>query len=274
MSEKKPPIAGIITAGYTPGEDDPLADHTSGRPKAMLPVGGRSMIAYVIDALAGSRHVQEIAIVGLPEEYHASLPPFLQHVPDRGGLLANAEAGMEYAYAHMSSAGGVLISSSDLPLVTPAVVDRFIDDCLETEHDVYYSIIERSVMEARFPSSRRTYVRLKDGQFAGGDMFFVRSKPNVDKQELWERVTNARKHPLKQVRLLGGIVPLVRLVTRQMSLAEAEERASRIVGLRGRAVICADAEIGMDVDKPIQLDIARAELESNASKPRSNPPHP
>jgi hypothetical protein len=40
---------------------------------------------------------------------------------------------------------------------------------------------------------------------------------------------------------------------------------SKRLGLRGRAVVCPYAEIGMDVDKPFQLEIMRADL--SRSKP-------
>jgi hypothetical protein len=46
-----------------------------------------------------------------------------------------------------------------------------------------------------------------------------------------------------------------------LSIAAGERRAEKILGLKVRAVISPHAEIGMDVDKPFQLDIVRAELD-------------
>ena len=256
-----PRLAAVILAGSSPRENDPLAGHTLGRPKGLLPIAGRPMIAYVVEALAGSRYIQSIIVVGLPPEDRPPLPVPVTHLPAHGDLFSNAEAGIAHAIAVHPDLDGVVVSSADIPLLTPEIVDRFIEDCLRTDHDVYYGIVERSVMEGRFPQSRRSYVRLREGDFAGGDMILVRPGAMLANRDLWRQVADARKSALSQARILGGIWPVLRLLTRRMSLAEAERRASRALNVRGRAVICRDPEVGMDVDKPFQLDIVRAELE-------------
>lgn len=92
-------------------------------------------------------------------------------------------------------------------------------------------------------------------------MILVRPGAMLANRNLWRQVADARKSALSQARILGGIWAGLRLLTRRMSLAEAEQRASRALNVRGRAVICKDPEVGMDVDKPFQLDIVRAALE-------------
>lgn len=259
MAERS--LVGLILAGHSPQEDDPLAAYTQGHSKALIPIAGRPMIAYVVDALARSRYIRQIVVIGLPPEERDLLPSTIDHLPDQGSLFANAQAGVRYALSLPAARDGVLVSGSDVPLITAEIVDRFIDTCLETDDDFYYSIVERSVMEKRFPTSRRTYVRLVEGEFAGGDVSLVRSDIMAD-PALWERVAASRKSPLKQVRMVGGLKPLLKLLLHRLSLVEAEQIAERTFNIRGRVVVCADAELGMDIDKPFQLEIARAELEA------------
>ncbi len=261
MSGAELPLAAIVLAGYSPNEQDLLADYTMGRSKALIPIAGRPMIAYVVDALTSSGYVSRIGIIGMPEEGHSAIPHPVTHIPDQGGMLANAEAGVRYALSLQPPVEGVLIASADLPLLTAEIVDRFVERCLETDHDLYYGVIERSVMETRFPNSHRTYVRLVEGEFAGGDLMMVRAGAMAVNRDLWEQLSSARKSPIRQASMLGGIWPLVKLLARRMRLREAEQRASRALGLRGRVIVCPDAELGMDVDKPFQLEIARAQLE-------------
>lgn len=256
-----PQIAAVVLAGSSPKENDPLAEQTLGRPKGLLPLAGRPMIAYVVEALAGSRYIQKVIVVGLPPEDRPPLSVPVTYLPAHGDLFSNAEAGINHAITANPDLDGIVVSSADIPLVTPEIVDRFIEDCLHTDHDVYYGVVERSVMEGRFPTSRRSYVHLREGDFAGGDMVLVRPGAMRANRDLWRQVADARKSALSQARILGGIWPVLRLLTRRMSLAEAEQRASRALNVRGRAVICKDPEVGMDVDKPFQLDIVRAELE-------------
>ncbi|RLC60741.1 MAG: hypothetical protein DRI48_11565, partial [Chloroflexi bacterium] len=171
--KKQPSIVGIVTAGWSPTEDDPLAEYTRNRPKALIPIAGKPMIAHVVDALARSRYVEHIAIVALSPTAEVQFSVPVAHVPDAGSLLGNVEAGIEYAMKNYPNLDGILLSTSDVPTITPPIVDAFIAECLRTDHDLYYSIVERSVMETRFPRSRRSYVHLRDGDFAGGDLIFV-----------------------------------------------------------------------------------------------------
>jgi hypothetical protein len=81
----------------------------------------------------------------------------------------------------------------------------------------------------------------------------------VEESPLWKNLIDARKSPLRQASLLGYDT-LFYLVLRQLSIQGAEEKVSQRLGIQGRAVLCPFAEIGMDVDKPFQLEIVREVL--------------
>lgn len=253
-------VVATISAGWDP-ENDPLAEYTQGKPKALIPIAGKPMIAHVVDALAGSRYVRHIVIVALDPANGVEFSVPVEYVPDAGGILENAEAGLRYALTHYPDLDGVLLCTSDIPTITAPIVDALIEECFRTDHDLYYTIVERSVMEKRFPGSRRSYVHLSDGDFAGGDILLARPGLVVTERELWGKLSAARKNALRQASLLG-LWPFIKLITRRLSLAEAERRACKALNVRGRAVPFPYAEVGMDVDKPFQLEIVRAELEA------------
>ena len=258
--DRQPLIVAVVTAGCSPDEDDPLAEYTQGRSKALIPIAGKPMIAHVMDALAGSQYIQRFVIVALdPAEVEFSVP--VEHVPDAGGLIANLEAGINHALAHYPDLDAILLCSSDVPTITSSIVDAFVEECFLTDHDLYYSIVERRVMEARFPGSSRSYVHLREGDFAGGDILIIRPSLTFSHRELWQNLSEARKSPLRQARMLG-LWTLAKLVTGRLSLADAEQRVRKVLDVHGRGVPFPYAEVGMDVDKPFQLDIARAELEA------------
>jgi CTP:molybdopterin cytidylyltransferase MocA len=258
---ERPIVVAVVTAGWSPREDDPLVEYTQGKSKALIPIAGKPMIAHVVDALVGSRYIRHIIIVALDPSAEVQFPVPVEYVPDAGDILANVETGLQYAQDHYPDLDAILLSSSDLPTITSPIVDAFIEECLHTDHDLYYSIVERSVMEARFPESRRSYIHLREGDVAGGDILLIRPSLTLSQRELWQRLAAARKNALRQVRMFG-LWPLFKLVIRHLSLAEAERRACKTLNVHGRAVPFPYAEIGMDVDKPFQLEIARAELEA------------
>jgi CTP:molybdopterin cytidylyltransferase MocA len=258
-------IVAVVTAGHSPHEDDPLAEYTHGGAKALIPIAGKPMIAHVVDALARSRYIQQIVIVALDPAAGVQFPVPVDYVPDAEGLLANLEAGIEYARTHYPNLGAILLSSSDVPTITAPIVDSFIEECLRTDHDLYYSIVERSVMEARFPGSGRSYVHLRDGDFAGGDILLVRPGMTFSHRELWQNLSSARKNAVRQARLVGLGV-FLKLIARRLSVTDLERRVLEVLDVRGRGVPFPYAEVGMDVDKPFQLEIARAELETRTAR--------
>jgi hypothetical protein len=257
-------VVAAISAGWSPSEDDPLTEYTQGKSKALIPIAGKPMIAHVVDALAASRYVKHFVIVALDPTADVQFPVPIEYVPDAGDIIGNAEAGLQYALSHYPDLDAVLLCTSDLPTITAPIVDALIEECFKTDHDLYYSVVERSVMEGRFPESRRSYVHLREGDFAGGDLLLIRPSISIGQRDLWHSLGAARKNPLRQARLVGlGL--FLRLLTRRLSLSDAERRVSQVLNIRGRVIPFPYAEVGMDVDKPFQLEIVRAELEARAT---------
>mgnify|MGYP001136445145 CR=1 FL=1 len=265
---KQPQIVAVVTAGGKPKAGDPLAEYTQDRPKALVSIAGKPMITYVVDALAKSQYIQAIIVVALDPAAEVEFATPVEHRPDAGDLLGNVKAGLDHAMERYPDLDAILLSSSDVPTITPSIVDDFIAECLLTDHDLYYSVVKHSVMESRFPGSHRSYIHLREGDFAGGDVMLVRPGMILSRRDLWGELAQSRKNALRQARLVG-LWTFLKLITRRLSLAEAEHRACKVLGVHGRAIISSHAEVGMDVDKPSQLEIVRADMESrtaNASR--------
>jgi GTP:adenosylcobinamide-phosphate guanylyltransferase len=253
----------VIVAGGIPQPGEPLYEYTQGAPKALLDIAGKPMAQWVLDALGGAEKVGSIVGVGLPEDAALSCKKPILTLPNQGGLLENLRAGMHKILEINPAGGWVLTASSDIPSITPEMVNWAITTAEETDHDIYYNVIKREVMERRFPGSNRSYIHLRDMEICGGDMNVVHSSLITGNDELWQRIIAARKNALKQAALLG-VDTLILLLLRIVSLQGAQNRVSKRLGLRGRAIVCPYAEIGMDVDKPHQLEILRKDLSTQA----------
>jgi CTP:molybdopterin cytidylyltransferase MocA len=249
----------LIVAGGTPVPTDPLFPHTKDRPKSLIDVAGRPMVQWVLDAVAGSPRIDRILVVGLDETAGLVASKPLAYLPEQGSLLANARAGIAAAGRQGGASQHLLMSTSDIPLITPEMVTFRADQIEQAGADLDYCIIERSVMEAGFPGSRRSYVRMRDIEACGGDIHGVRLDLSSD-DALWDRLLSARKNALKQAYLIGPDTALL-LLLHLATVEWAERRIGRRLGIRPRAQRCPFAEVGMDVDKPFQLEIVRHELE-------------
>ena len=260
-------MEALVTAGGVNRPEDPLYELTGVEKKALIPLAGKPMITWVIEALYGSGIIDNIVIVGLkPDETDLSNFP-VHYVDPAGGMIDNILAALARAREINPTARKMLLSSSDIPLITPEIVRGFVEECGSLEADIYYTVIEQKTMETRFPDSRRTFVPfLKDGNFSGGDLFLADvTAPERTDVELFRSLTSLRKNYFKQARLAGfGFI--LRFLLRMMTLDEVAERGSKIVNLDVRAVDTRYAELGMDLDKPHQYEMIKAILEERQAQ--------
>lgn len=254
----------IITAGGIPEPGDPLYPYTQGENKSLLDVAGKPMIQWVLDALNEAQLVDSIIIVGLPETVRLSSSKIQAYLPNEGTMLHNLRAGMHKVLEMNPKAHHALTVSSDIPAITGEMVDWVIRTTQESDLDLYYNVITREVMEARFPESRRSYIHLRGMDVCGGDMNVIRTMTVTGNDELWQKIIAARKSALKQASLLGWDTLLL-LLLRRISIDKGVEMATRRLNITGKVLICPYAEVGMDVDKPHQLEMLRADLAQRVS---------
>lgn len=245
----------ILLAGAA--NNGPLKDVSPAPNEALIDIGGRPMVQYVIDGLRQSREVRRIAIVAPPGQLEPHVTGNgLEFVPSTGSIVDNIVA----ASRVLPRDEQILIATSDIPMITGEVVDGLIDLCRKTPADLYYPIIEKGVADSRYPVMKRTYVTLQEGTFTGGNIFLVnpevieRTAPRVHK------FLEYRKNPVKMVTLLGFGFLFRYLVLKNLTLKELEQKVSQMWDLKGAVVICPWPEVGLDVDKPSDLQLARAML--------------
>jgi len=248
----------VILAGGEEKSNSPLYELAQGGNKSFLDIAGKPMLQWTIDAVAAAEQIDHLHVIGIEENSGIQVEKPLSFLADQGSMLANIVAGVEWVHQQDPSAGHVLLASGDIPALTPDIVDWRISAGLEKDVDIDYAVVDRSVMEKRFPGSNRSYIRLKDCEVCGGDLNLVHVKVVKDR-DLWERLVAARKNAFKQAALVGWDVLLL-LLLRQLTLANAELRVCRNLDITGHATLSPYAEVAMDVDKPHQLEILRQDL--------------
>ena len=255
------PVNAIVVAGGEVSQNDPLMvlQPPKGK-KALLDLAGRPLAAWVVASLLASPQVRQVVVVGLPA---ATLAPHAiptAYLPDQGGLIPNVIAGMLWIMAHHPDTEAMLLASGDIPLLTVAAIDDFLRACMPYDCLLYATYVPRQQMEADFPGSRRTYIRLKNLEGTGGNLFLLGPGLLQTEQQLWEELTHARKHPWKVARVIG-LGMMLRLLLRQLTIPYIEDRGKAILGGPIRLVETTHTSIAMDVDKPEQLEMVRQKLQ-------------
>lgn len=242
-------IDAVVLAGSP--NDGPLKECSSVPHEALIPIGSKTMVEYVVDALLNARQVRNVLVIGPETELSLLLAGERVSVAgSAGGIMQNIEAGLN----RLSGEKRVLLVTSDIPMLTSEAVDDFLNLCGDMSGDLYYPVISKRVIEAKFASTRRTYVPLKEGTFTGGNLFIINPAKFKMCVENGQKFINLRKSPLGLCRLLGlGFV--VKFLIRTLTLSEAEKKVSDLLGIWGVVVISNYPEIGVDVDKPGDLEL-------------------
>lgn len=254
---------GLVIAGGEVSPDNPLFPYALGNPKALIDMGGRTMLERVIAALQASSFIEDVLVVGVDEQLAAdrgvSFERPVYFLPDQGGMVSNMVAGCAWFLDNRPGTELILGCSADIPTITGKVVDEFIEACRPWDKGLYYNFVTRARLESRFPHSKRTYSRLGDIEAAGGDMVLARPDVAERNRELLESLTGARKQPWR-VASVVGLRMLIKFLFHRVTIPDIEATASRILGAQAKIILDGPPELAMDADKPFQVEMLRAEF--------------
>lgn len=251
----------IVLAGGVPAPRDGLAPYSAGRPKASIEIAGRPMIAWVLDALLGARHLDRVIVVGLDSAALTDRPPSVEVLPDHGGMVANFYAGL----GRLAGSGPAAFCWADIPLVRAPMIDRFIETTPDPERDINVGFVLRSVIQARYPDADDLWIRLREGQVITTDFGLFHPRHTARVRPLLAALEPLRKSAARGALQLGW--PLVlRYLARRLSLADLERYVAQRLGVRCGVRLVADPELGLDVDTARDLELCRRALAARAPR--------
>lgn len=226
--------------------------------KALIKLNNRYMIEYVLDAVCGAELVGRIVVVGplILGQLFKERYPKVEFIEQDTTIMKNAKKAIEY----LDDDRKILFLTSDLPFITSKVIDDFINESIKTGADICYPIVEKSINDEKYPQMKRTYGRVKEGTFTGGNAIII--NPSIfDKcYNLAEKLVEKRKNPIAMARLIGPTI-LVLFLTKKLSIQRVEKRVSKVFKVKAKAIISTYPEIGQDVDKESDLHAAKYYLE-------------
>jgi GTP:adenosylcobinamide-phosphate guanylyltransferase len=246
---------------------DPITQYTGAACKAFAPVGGIPMIIRVLDALAACDLVTRVILCGPPESLHAQCPELKQRIasgqviwlPNRDSPSRSAEAGL----SHIPGDVPVLLTTADHALLTPGIVQSFLQNSLATGSDATVGAIRQQTITAAFPGSKRTVIRLRDGGFCGCNLFTF-NPSGRSLAGFWRQAEDLRKRPWQLIAKVLGFKTVLSYLFGFLTLQQALAAVSEKSGVKIQAVILDDPRAGVDVDKVEDLKLAESILEQQS----------
>lgn len=238
----------VIVAGAPPMQHSDGGNPPS---RAMTLIAGKPMIQWELDAMRRSTSISRIYAVG--DAQSSSLD---EVIPSTGSFIGNLIAGA--ALAAERGADRILLATCDIPLLTPEAIDDFASRALDIPAEFVYPIVTREHCLEKYPGLKRTYLKLREGVYTGGNIFLVSTGFLLRNKDVISQAYESRKQVLRLAGMIGWGT-LVRVAIAQLAYPAAadittlESAASRLLGGQVKAVVTAYAEIGEDVDKPEDL---------------------
>jgi len=219
-----------------------------------MPIGSRPMLSWIVETLLSSKSVRRLAVVG-PEKLKSILPGDVILVAPGQTTVDSALNGA----AVFPTSEWLLFATGDIPLLKPEAIEDFLARCQERQADFYYPIVSKEKNEAFYPDVKRTYVRLREGTFTGGNIVLIKASVINICAVKGKELERLRKSPFKLSRLIGFKF-IFNYLTHRLSINEVEKQFSRLLGARGVGIISPYPEIGIDVDKNSDIELARRVL--------------
>jgi molybdopterin-guanine dinucleotide biosynthesis protein A len=251
--------AVILGGGTLKGLDDAVDTADAGRgSKALLDINGREMIEYIIEALKQSPSIGRIVVVAPAEAVVESWSSKVETIiPAGDNIIENGVAALNYLKETTQGlTDRVIFMTCDTPLITSGAIEDYILRCSDPDGAIFYPIISKEVIEAKYPETKRTYATLKDGIYTGGNLAVVNPEILLANLDLLQKVFELRKSVPKLMMFLGpGFI--IKLGLKTLSVPDIEKRATEMMNAKTVAVITPYPEIGIDVDKPSDLELVK-----------------
>ncbi len=260
-------VALVLAADRT--ANDPVAIKSGMVCKAFTPICGIPMIIRVLDALEASGMIRSIILCGPPESMLPGCTELEQRigrgditwVPNLDSPSRSANKGLE----HIDESVPVLLTTADHALLTPEIVQYFLRESSKADSDATVGLVKHENVMVTFPGTKRTVIRLRDGNFCGCNLYTFLNHHGRDLVSFWRRAEDLRKHPWRLVGEILGPMAILLYLLRISTLNQALNAVSAKAGVRSRAVIIPYAQAGVDVDKAEDIVLVESILEEAMS---------
>jgi GTP:adenosylcobinamide-phosphate guanylyltransferase len=249
-------LSAVVLAGSRAG-GDLVAAYAGVSHKALIEVGGQTMIERVTGALAALPEISRIVIaIDRPQVITglAGLRPPLCSKPVIT-MPAAASPSASVAAALEREGTPLLATTADHALLESGWLHSFLAGS-PPDIDVSVALARKEAISAAAPDTQRTYLRFAEGEYSGCNLFLLQRPAAAGIVRFWREMEAERKRPLRMMRRLGPGYAL-RYRFGRLRIAEALERLQQLSGARVGVVELADGRAAIDVDKPEDLDLVR-----------------
>lgn len=256
-------------AGRREGHIDPLAEAAGLSDKCVVPVGGRPMIAHVLDTLGAVPEIGQI-IVSIND------PALLDDIAEARTLRAQGRLVTVAARTNLVESLLAAVDDADFPvfvttadnvLLTPDDASAFFRGAHSASAEVAVAFARREAVLAAHPDGQRRFYKFTEDSYSNCNAYWIGTREALKAAEIFRSGGQFAKHPMRIAQALG-ITNLIRFRFGIGTLDGAFRRFSRRFNLAIHPVILTSGAVAIDVDNSRTLGVAETIL---AERKRAEP---
>lgn len=245
------PLRVIVLAGRDAREADPLARRFGMSHRCLIPLAGRPLVAHVLQIAALHPAVESLA-VSVEREAFDGLFDVLSQLPGRG-IVKLVEARANIVDSVMAAAEGwdgpLLVTTADHALLSPGSIDSMLEALGPdgSKADVAVAMAARGPVLAVNPDRAIRFHEFSDDAYASCNLYALAGPEALPSAEVFRGGGRFAGNAWRVLRAFG-LMDLILLRLRAVTLAAAFARVSTRLGLRIEPVVLADGSQAIDVD--------------------------
>jgi choline kinase len=233
--------------------------------KALLPMLGKRVIDWQLEALQASSHVGEIYLLGLTQSDYP-VKGQIQHIPinTTSTIMEKINAGSKIIIKNYPDLKHIIISTGDAPAITTKSIDLFFRELSQhNDADVFITGVPENITLEIFPDHGRVVGKFKDQSVYPGEMFALRYNILPVLENEINQLSNRRRQfnrrsdttklgPIMRylARKPGLWLMIIKYLRGILTLDELEIILSKVYNLNIKTAIIPDPGFGMDMDLP------------------------
>lgn len=224
--------------------------------KALIELNKRPMISYIIETLDNSECVKSITIFGLNEnQISIKTKKPITYLEGGNTLFNTITKALEY-YKNLSPSPKYVMSvSSDIPLITPQMINN-IYDSIDWSKDIelYYNVVWAKKVRELYPEITKIPLTLKEGDIYIGDIHIYSPHVLDDEKRInaLKSIMGDRKNFFAAVKLIS-IKFIAKYKFKKLKFSEFGLRIHKLFNLKG-GVILGYPETCIDLDYVSDLE--------------------
>lgn len=257
----------LILAGKRDGKLDPLAERAGVTHKCRVPIGGKPLLEWVVEAVGPAFPTGRVLISVHDPSVIADLPGVASLRAAGRLTLCEAQAGIVESVEHaIAQAGGdaafpLMITTADNVLAESDYLRGVHADALASGGDAVVVLATRESIRAAHPDGQRKFYEFRDAAISNCNLFWLRNAGALKATEAFREGGQFAKNRARIAKAFG-IVNLIRFRLGWWTLDSAFKAISRRFGVRVVPLVTPDGAFAIDVDNERTYGVAELLLKA------------